>query len=432
MDNNISNSENFENIFIENNIIEPIKDNIILDKLATIESLINSDSSKLTREQFAENHYLNENSIESIVKKNYINFTNLSNSISDENSKNLLLIGYCNLEDGFLYAAKALEKLNYNIFFFPYLSYVMDKIEERDEILVKIIKENNINICLWWNNAIKIENYEIIFNKLNNIPDNLIKHYFYNWDPFLYNYDKYNSLLWKNRIIEKEKYYSMMHHVLSCFETEIKHFKNLNSNFPIIYNHPGFDSNISYYIHDINYECDVSIVCTNLYKDNEEFPENTTNISRYLIVDKLYKNRDKIKFHIYGVENFKYLYPDCYKGFIKYDECNKVFSNSKINLSIHPLVNELNSKFSNEEYFSERVPQILGCKGLLMTNSYLTNILKPNKDYIYIDNTIDWFQTIINIIENNNTYNKIRENGQIKALQYYTWDNWANKINNLS
>jgi glycosyltransferase involved in cell wall biosynthesis len=67
-----------------------------------------------------------------------------------------------------------------------------------------------------------------------------------------------------------------------------------------------------------------------------------------------------------------------------------------------------------------------------MTNSYLTNILKPNKDYIYIDNTIDWFQTIINIIENNNTYNKIRENGQIKALQYYTWDNWANKINNLS
>ena len=29
-----------------------------------------------------------------------------------------------------------------------------------------------------------------------------------------------------------------------------------------------------------------------------------------------------------------------YKGFIKYNECNRVFSNSKINLSIHPLVKE--------------------------------------------------------------------------------------------
>ena len=57
---------------------------------------------------------------------------------------------------------------------------------------------------------------------------------------------------------------------------------------------------------------------------------------------KIYANRHKINFHIYGPIEFKNLYPDCYQGFIKYDECYKVFSNSKINLSIHPIIYELN------------------------------------------------------------------------------------------
>ena len=35
----------------------------------------------------------------------------------------LLIIGYCHLDDGFLYASKALEKVNYEIYFFPYLQY---------------------------------------------------------------------------------------------------------------------------------------------------------------------------------------------------------------------------------------------------------------------------------------------------------------------
>jgi ATP-dependent Zn protease len=42
------------------------------------------------------------------------------------------------------------------------------------------------------------------------------------------------------------------------------------------------------------------------------------------------------------------------------------------------LLKELNNENSKEEYFSERLPQILGCKGLLMTNSLLTNILKKD------------------------------------------------------
>ena len=77
---------------------------------------------------------------------------------------NLLIIGYCHLDDGFLYASKALEKLGYKIHFFPYLSHIMDKIENRDTILLNIIQKESIDICLWWCNNVTIETYDKVIN----------------------------------------------------------------------------------------------------------------------------------------------------------------------------------------------------------------------------------------------------------------------------
>lgn len=340
---------------------------------------------------------------------------------------NLLLIGYCHLNDGFLYASKSLEKLDYKIFFFQYSSYMMDNIEDRDEILIKFINDNSINVCLWWNNNIK---YDSIEKVVINVMNKYIQHIFFNWDPFLYNYQKYNSIIWKERIDDKIKCYSLMNYILSCFETEINYFRDRDC-LNICYAPPGFDLNISKFEYDENYKCDISIVCTNMYNNTSEFPDESTNITRYSIVDKLYENRDKINFHIYGIERFKNIYPECYKGFINYHNCNKVFSNSKINLSIHPLIKELNGTNSKEEYFSERLPQILGCKGLLMTNSLFTDKLIKDEDYIHINDTIDWYEKIISIINNNEEYDIVRENGHNKALQYYQWDNWANIVNSV-
>ena len=333
---------------------------------------------------------------------------------------NLLIIGYCRLEDGFLYAVKSLEKLNYKIFFFPYFNYILDNIENRDEIMINKIKDYNIHICLWWNNSIKYENIHKIINETK-----YIQHYLFNWDPFLYNYPKYNCILWKERIEEKEKIYPLMDYVFSCFQYEIQYFIN---KIPIIYLPPGFDKNISSYVYDENYSCDISIVCTNFYNDLNEFPDESTNITRYEIVNTLYENRHNFKFHIYGPERFKDIYPECYQGFIKYKDCNKVFSNSKINLSIHPMIHELNDKYSNQEYFSERVPQILGCNGLLVTNSYFTDKLIHNEDYIYIDKNMDWYTILLHIIQNSDDYDSIRKNGCHKASLYYQWDHWAEKI----
>ena len=331
---------------------------------------------------------------------------------------NILLLGYCHLADGFLYASKALEKFGYKVFFFPFLIYKMDNKDNYVEDYKNMLKENNIEICLWWNNSLLYDDFiQMIDKKLINI--------FFNWDPFLYNYEKYDNKNWIDRIENKKKIYPLMDTIFTCFEEEINYFENL----PIFYNPPGFDKNISKFDLDKNYECDVSFILTNLYNDNNEFPTKATNLNRYDIINKLYNLRNIIKLKIYGPEHFKNIYPECYEGFIKYDECNKVFSNSKINLSIHPIIYELNKINSKEEYFSERVPQILGSKGLLVTNSNLNYILKKNKDYIYIDETTDYINIIMDIIKNNKKYDKIRNSGYKKALANYTWDNWGFRFN---
>lgn len=330
---------------------------------------------------------------------------------------NILLIGYCHLADGFLYASRALEKYNYKIFFFPFLIYKMDNNDNYVNDFKNKIVEDKIDICLWWNNSIT---YEDMILMINNDLINI----FFNWDPFLYHYHKYNTNNWTERIESKKKIYPLMNHIFSCFETEIKYFPKLS----IHYNPPGFDNNVSKYERNDDYSCDISFILTNLYSDNNEFPTEASNINRYDVVNAVYQNRTKFDFHIYGPEFLKNLYPECYKGFIKYDDCNKVFSNSKINLSIHPIIKELNQKNSKEEYFSERVPQILGCKGLLVSNSDFNHILNKDKDYIYIDSTMDYINLFENIIDNYDDYNFIRINGYNKAIKNYNWLNWAKII----
>jgi len=330
---------------------------------------------------------------------------------------NILLVGYCHLADGFLYASKSLEKLGYKIFFFPYLIYKMDNNPNYIEDYKNMLINNNIDICLWWNNMIVYDEIKVMINKK-------IKNIFFNWDPFLYHYEKYNTKNWIERIENKKNIYPLMDCVFSCFQKEISYFNNLK----IFYSHPGFDPNISRYVQNDEYECDISFILTNLYQDNNEFPKEATNLNRYDIVNLLYENRHQFKFHIYGPDNFKSIYPECYKGFIKYDDCYKVFSNSKINLSIHPIVYELNDYQSTEEYFSERVPQILGCQGLLMTNSNLNNYLKKNKDYVFVDKDTNILVLVNTILQNKKKYDLIRRNGYKKALKYYLWDNWAKNI----
>lgn len=344
------------------------------------------------------------------------------------NYNKILIIGYCYLKDGFQYASKSLQNLGYDIYFFPYFTYILDKIELNiiNDKLINFIIENNINICLWWNNRITYNSIKYVILSLKENLNQILKHYFYNWDPYLYS----NHPYWNDIIEERKLIYSLMDHTFSCFENEIKFIYN-SKNANISYNPPGFSPSVSKYCTDENYICDVSIVCTNLYNDKNIYPENSSNLHRYEVIEKLYKIRSSIIFHIYGEENLRELYPDCYRGFIKYEECNKVFSNSKINLSLHCLANSLHTfGESTEEYFSERVPQILGSKGLLVTNTYYNDLLKENIHYIYIQKE-NYLAKIFDILHNYSFYETIKINGYNLAINNYTWDNWSSKINYL-
>ena len=115
------------------------------------------------------NDNLNDNLNEANKKKNIIALAKHNRHLKKKKIRNLLIIGYCNLEDGFLYGSKALERLNYKIFFFPYFNYILDKIENIDEIMIQKIEENEINICLWWNNSITYESIQKITDKTKNI-----------------------------------------------------------------------------------------------------------------------------------------------------------------------------------------------------------------------------------------------------------------------
>ena len=331
-------------------------------------------------------------------------------------AKNLLIIGYCHLADGFLYASQWLK--NYTIYFFPYLNYILDKVENMEEIFHEFLTKNNINICLWWNNSITSASFQKMY-----LPH--LQHIYFNWDPFLFSYETYHSNVWKDRLTNKEEVFSKMDMIFTCFEKEVHYFTQ--KQIPITYNPPGFEPSISYYFKDPTYECDISIICTNMYDYQEEFPDQSTNIPRYKIVNLLYEHRDKFKFHIYGPENFREKYPDCYQRFISYNECYKVFSNSKINLSIHPLVKELHTSPSTQEYFSERVPQILGCQGLLMTNSDYTHVLSKN-DYVFINEETNILNKIESILDQQEKYDQVRLNGYQKAMGHMQWKHWGEKI----
>jgi hypothetical protein len=331
-------------------------------------------------------------------------------------TKNLLIIGYCHLADGFLYASQWLK--NYNIFFFPYLNYILDKVENTEEIFHKYLTEHKINICLWWNNSITYASFQKMY-----LPQ--LQHIYFNWDPFLFSHESYHSPIWKERLINKEEIFSKMNMIFTCFEKEVLYFSE--KHVPITYNPPGFEPSVSYYLKDPSYECDISIICTNMYDYLEEFPDQSTNVPRYQIVNLLYENRDKFKFHIYGPEKFREKYPDCYQRFITYDECYKVFSNSKINLSIHPLVKELHVSPSSQEYFSERVPQILGCQGLLMTNSDYTHVLSKD-DYVFIHEETNILNEIESILQQQDKYDQVRLNGHRKAMNHMQWKHWGEKI----
>ena len=345
-------------------------------------------------------------------------------------NKKILLVGYYGFADGYLAGGKGLIDLGYEVAFFPLIDFKNQKGDINDLINIingiNKIEKSYINykndspnkpcdICLWWHSNSHLD-MDILLKLKQNTKS---KYYQLNWDPSYS--DKNNHNHWKENLKNILSDTNFFDKIITCNANIIKYllpkYKTTNS---VIHFNPGYHPSMSYFEEIDKYKCDVSIICTSLYEDTKLWCN--TKICRKNIVDVIYSNPN-INFHIYGPEKFKSLYPRAYKGFIPYKDCYKVFSNSKINLNIAPYGDNLNDIVNggNKICMSERCPQILACKGLMICNTNLTPLLIPDQDYIKIDSIPHLMNRVIDILNNNEKYDKIRENGFKKAEKYLQW-----------
>lgn len=349
----------------------------------------------------------------------------------------LLIIGYYHLSDGFNTCANFLKK-NYDVYFFPLCHYVDSKFNVKRD-LIKYIKgekcehyecglrehQPHMDIVLFWNISFFIldsKNLDIIVSMKHEVSHKVI-YLGYNWDPMP------PVSLNNTHEMFKLSFIRLMNGYLSCDGREIKYLKD-QGEYNYVYCPPGFDPTITHFIYDPKYECDVSIICTNLYDTFDVFPRTAARVNRKELVDLLYNHRMEIKFHIYGPPSFGKLYGECYKGSISYDDCPKVFSNSKINLCIHA------TSYNNYQdylYFSERLPQIMGSHGLVYCDTEYTGLLHPGVNYILADKQ-DQLSQIKEIIRDYNLpkITMIKNKGYDTAIKSLTWNNMLNKVNMIT
>ncbi|ARF10643.1 hypothetical protein Hokovirus_2_170 [Hokovirus HKV1] len=308
-------------------------------------------------------------------------------------------------------AKESLEKLGIQVIGYPMFKYNSNQteLEIRYEDFINFVEVNKPDYVLWWNFYVP----ERIIERTKLVHP-MLKNYMYNWDdPFCWSNAEY---------ADKIKHFDMA--FVSSLE-KFANYKRLGCDPVLLY--PGYNKNIHYpIIYDDDddkekYSCDVSFCCTNLYEDKTYF--NNQIIPRKQLIDDVYNNQTKYnyKFNIYGPEFLKERYPLSYKGEVRYQDTNKVFNYSKINLCTH--VTDANS------YLNERVILIMASGGLLLVDNVknIDKVFDNNlKNFIILDKN-NYIKQIIGILKNYDEYILIRNNCY-DTIQNKDWDNWANML----
>lgn len=325
----------------------------------------------------------------------------------------IIITCYYGLADGILCAVNSLKKMGVEVIEYPLFKHYADAFDKMDDYVDHFnifIKDNDPQVILWWYFSIPTSDMEKIINN-----NKLVKHIMFNWD------EPFNWI--HNDIQNKAKFFDAV--FVTC-EQRLNDYLTFGSKKAYL-QFPGYDPLIHNMIIEENeadrleYECDISICCTNLYEDSNKYPNQY--IIRKQLVDDIYNNQAKLgyKFYIYGPEQFRNIYPDSYKGFISYENTNKVFNYSKINICTHVQANTY-------KYLNERVITVMGSGGLLYVDKVdgFDQIITPNTECIIIDKE-QYLNQIVNILENYNNYYIVRYNAYQKS-KLFTWDVWANNM----
>lgn len=322
----------------------------------------------------------------------------------------LLITSYYELKEALLSAANALRKLDIEVVNYP-LMQKKQELGDNDCVddMIRCIKDQKVDVVLWWHISLSSELFEKVV-----LSSPGVKNIFFNWDePF--NWEP-------NDLQTKAKHFDCV--FVTCQETLDRYLSNGTKKAVCLY--PGFDENIhrplfeDYKDVTDKYCCDVSICCTNLY-DGDEYCHQF--IQRKRLIDDLYAAQDihGFTFHIYGPERLRELYPKSYQNFICYEDTNKLFNYSRINICTHVICDK-------SGYLNERVFLIMASGGLLLVDRVagLEDVLCENKDCLVLSKE-GYVEQIVKILEDYDECDLVRFNAREKALGY-TWDKWAKVV----
>jgi spore maturation protein CgeB len=322
--------------------------------------------------------------------------------------KTISLVGSFNLADGYLGAAKALERKGHTVRFIPAAKYHHENDKTQAVQLIKNdLLEQSPDVVLWW----RAEHLSA-----ESLAE--IKKAYFGGKFILYSWD--DPLQWELHKEMRQKC-QFLDVAFSCCMDTVQKYKS--SGCDAYYCPPGFDPEIHYPEESEEHVCDISIVCTSLYHGNEI--TRMPHASRKIILDNIIKSLPGIDLKIYGLEGLEHFYPKHYAGWIPFDESRKVFHNSKISISTH-------IRPDGYLYINERVTQILGSKGLLLVDKVrgIEEVLEQTEEQpkAVVMKHDEYVDQIKHILSNYDDYKEIKERGYEKAMRSFTWDNWANTV----
>ena len=320
----------------------------------------------------------------------------------------LLIFGWYNLINPIITAKEYFTILGYDVYFLPLLYFIKQfSGEELTISILSFIKNIEPEVILWWNWECP---KQTLFTIKENTPH--ILHILFNWDhPFcLSNWD----VNFNRKILEK----NIWDIIFVTGDSQLDKYLQSGSK-EAYYLRMFTDEKIHFPEYDKDYECDLSIVCTNLYEDKTLFPN--TILSRKDMLTNIINNG--INVHIYGPENLKQYFPKQYKGFTHFLDNHKVFYNSRINLCTH-----VDNCY---KYCNERVGTILSSGGLLFCDKVdgIETILTDGFDCILIDEK-NYIKQIKDILSNYSMYEKIKLNAIQTAKNKFSPKKWSEFIDN--
>ena len=337
----------------------------------------------------------------------------------------ILLIGYNKFHSYDRAMFNGFRYLGHNLSFFP----LNNNLEQNNEDLLKIINGQKIDYD--YKNLINYDNEKCDITIFNLELDNLIKYEKLIKNIKINTFTKlilFNTIINNNNELIIDKLSNLFDFIFSSNPKTVKYLleEKFYNNCYHFYN--VIDSDSSFYLKNEDYNCDISIV----FKKFDKGLKSNKKKKIKNLLDQLSKNKD-INFKIFGPKYLQKYFKNNYQFNISYRKNYLVFSNSKINLIIGDYGNDLSAKINNKNYYyySRLLPQILGCKGLLVSDQDFGNFLEKNSEYIYLKENTNII-TLINDVKNNEKkYQKIKINGYKRSINSFLTNNLCEFVINI-